>query len=316
MTKQEVLDSLRNFSSDFPKRAIKEVQANRLEYTSDLLESLDYVYKNAYELSERGSEYYLHMYAMFLLAEFREKKAFPYLTKLLTLPEDFLDIFMGDTLTEDFCRVLLSTYDDENIHLLSDIIENQELYEFARKSAVKAYGLLYAEGRVTQEDYISYLRSLIYSKLPADRFDPIFTAIADSIIDVNLLQMIPDVRFLYDNEKIDTSIIGEYESFLDFMDRKEHEKQRTYVSDAIAEMEWWACFKHARTKISSIELKDGLGDFTTKKSMEDRKQDQKLLQKQKKVGRNDPCPCGSGKKHKNCCLNLPRNSRPYNQVVR
>lgn len=20
-----------------------------------------------------------------------------------------------------------------------------------------------------------------------------------------------------------------------------------------------------------------------------------------KVGRNDPCPCGSGKKHKNCC---------------
>ena len=23
----------------------------------------------------------------------------------------------------------------------------------------------------------------------------------------------------------------------------------------------------------------------------------------KKVGRNDPCPCGSGKKYKKCCLN-------------
>ena len=22
-----------------------------------------------------------------------------------------------------------------------------------------------------------------------------------------------------------------------------------------------------------------------------------------KVGRNDPCPCGSGKKYKNCCMN-------------
>jgi preprotein translocase subunit SecA len=21
----------------------------------------------------------------------------------------------------------------------------------------------------------------------------------------------------------------------------------------------------------------------------------------KKIGRNDPCPCGSGKKYKNCC---------------
>lgn len=24
-----------------------------------------------------------------------------------------------------------------------------------------------------------------------------------------------------------------------------------------------------------------------------------------KVGRNDPCPCGSGKKYKQCCLNKP-----------
>jgi uncharacterized protein YecA (UPF0149 family) len=23
----------------------------------------------------------------------------------------------------------------------------------------------------------------------------------------------------------------------------------------------------------------------------------------KKVGRNDPCPCGSGKKFKKCCMN-------------
>jgi len=23
-----------------------------------------------------------------------------------------------------------------------------------------------------------------------------------------------------------------------------------------------------------------------------------------KPGRNDPCPCGSGKKYKNCCMNL------------
>lgn len=26
----------------------------------------------------------------------------------------------------------------------------------------------------------------------------------------------------------------------------------------------------------------------------------------KKVNRNDPCPCGSGKKYKNCCINKPK----------
>ena len=25
------------------------------------------------------------------------------------------------------------------------------------------------------------------------------------------------------------------------------------------------------------------------------------IKKAEKVGRNDPCPCGSGKKYKNCC---------------
>ena len=27
-----------------------------------------------------------------------------------------------------------------------------------------------------------------------------------------------------------------------------------------------------------------------------------IVRDNKKIGRNDPCPCGSGKKYKNCCL--------------
>ena len=29
-----------------------------------------------------------------------------------------------------------------------------------------------------------------------------------------------------------------------------------------------------------------------------------------KIGRNDPCPCGSGKKYKNCCLLKQKNKGP------
>ena len=38
--------------------------------------------------------------------------------------------------------------------------------------------------------------------------------------------------------------------------------------------------------------------------------DQKLepiRNRERKVGRNDPCPCGSGKKYKNCCMRQARN---------
>ena len=52
---------------------------------------------------------------------------------------------------------------------------------------------------------------------------------------------------------------------------------RTYrlIEDTIAEMEWWACFKSET-------------DYGPKK-------------KKRKIGRNQPCPCGSGKKYKKCC---------------
>lgn len=31
-----------------------------------------------------------------------------------------------------------------------------------------------------------------------------------------------------------------------------------------------------------------------------------VVRDNKKIGRNDPCPCNSGKKYKNCCMNTGR----------
>ena len=38
-------------------------------------------------------------------------------------------------------------------------------------------------------------------------------------------------------------------------------------------------------------------------TIHDRENKSKPMVSQKKVGRNDPCPCGSGKKFKKCCIN-------------
>jgi len=45
-------------------------------------------------------------------------------------------------------------------------------------------------------------------------------------------------------------------------------------------------------------------------------EEHKLLQKPpKKIGRNDPCPCGSGKKYKNCCLKKEKSLREQTSVT-
>ena len=46
---------------------------------------------------------------------------------------------------------------------------------------------------------------------------------------------------------------------------------------------------------TAIELVDG------KISPKEGRIDKTIRNEEPKVGRNDPCPCGSGKKYKNCC---------------
>ena len=48
-----------------------------------------------------------------------------------------------------------------------------------------------------------------------------------------------------------------------------------------------------RQRVAKESAAQGAGDGTVQRQP---------VKKGVKVGRNDPCPCGSGKKYKNCCL--------------
>ena len=52
----------------------------------------------------------------------------------------------------------------------------------------------------------------------------------------------------------------------------------------------------AKAALASINSVDG-GQST----LENPDVDRTVRREEPKVGRNDPCPCGSGKKYKNCC---------------
>jgi len=55
--------------------------------------------------------------------------------------------------------------------------------------------------------------------------------------------------------------------------------------------------------LENIEINLGLREKVSPKANTSKEEPQKSLIKDKSIGRNDPCPCGSGKKYKKCCLN-------------
>lgn len=53
--------------------------------------------------------------------------------------------------------------------------------------------------------------------------------------------------------------------------------------------------------LSTLSQWDGIFDEETRKRLALEQKKSKTIVKGEKIGRNDPCPCGSGKKYKKCC---------------
>jgi uncharacterized protein YchJ len=63
-------------------------------------------------------------------------------------------------------------------------------------------------------------------------------------------------------------------------------------------MEWWDCFHQEDIPDFTSDFIDDFdeeSDFSGWNS-------ETVVRVGPKIGRNDPCPCGSGKKYKKCCL--------------
>lgn len=64
---------------------------------------------------------------------------------------------------------------------------------------------------------------------------------------------------------------------------------------------YWNMVKVPAPWLYELPEWDGIFDKDKQKDIYKRCRNRNTVVKGKKIGRNDPCPCGSGKKYKNCC---------------
>ena len=84
-----------------------------------------------------------------------------------------------------------------------------------------------------------------------------------------------DIRKLDENSEVNIDI--------DF--EKLYKKMVEYRADHLYTLKQW----------------DNIFDETKQKALYAEQRNSRTIVKGKKIGRNDPCPCGSGKKYKKCC---------------
>lgn len=283
MELKEILDKLSVFGEDrpLPREALAEAVRQREVITPALLDALDAVYEKVQTEGDGVCDdpaYGLSAYAMFLLAQFQEQRAFPKLLRLLTLDRDSLDIVLDDMLS---CigNILYSTYDGD-LSAAKAVIADSNLDPFAREAPLNLLEGLFRDGRLPREEMIDFLRERLALLGEGENEEIIGAMIARLIADNDLYELVEDVREAFRQGKIDLMHMGDFDSFFDYLYNETEDGEYTrLITDSVQELSGWACFKEEKPSEPSID------DILSWK-----------------VGRNDPCPCGSGKKFKKCCL--------------
>jgi Protein of unknown function (DUF1186)/SEC-C motif len=291
-------------SGPFPKAAVEEIIARKEEMIPHLLDILDAALADPKLYLDDAKSMHCY-YALFLLAQFREKRAYRPLMAMLHLESQISEEIFGDLITEDISNIIASVYDGDD-EPLKHLIEDPSAYEYARACAGLGTYIVLFHQEVISLDYLEgYFRELFQGKLERE-FSHVWSSLCSICGDLAFASLLPEVRQAFEEELCDH-----------FFDRLESIEERIkegriqleghdtgLIDDAISRMENWSCF-HPET--SRLKLLDSMfppeliSRFNEYKEFRASSPVKPHISQKPSIGRNDPCLCGSGRKFKKCC---------------
>lgn len=106
MDTQTLFTELEFNAGKFPEDILNEAVDQHESIIPLLLEELRRAAADPEVLSNKGENYIRHIYAMYLLAQFREAAAYPLLVDFVSTPGEIVMKLTGDVVTEDLGRML------------------------------------------------------------------------------------------------------------------------------------------------------------------------------------------------------------------
>jgi hypothetical protein len=294
MDVQEVLADLTYNTGSFPQQALQEAAANREQMTPFLLKIIEESGQLPAKLDEEN--YMAHIYAMYLLSLYREKLAYPLIVDFFSLPDEIVMDSTGDVVTEDLHSILASVAHGDT-SLIKSLVKNEKANEYIRGAALEAALTQMVQGEITREELVAYYQSLFQGGLkrePSNVWDDLVWYSSDIYPE----ELIGDIRQAYDEELINNFCISIEDVEKTLARGKEgvlrdlyHNSRHRFIENVIDDISWWACF--TPPKPSKLAIPEKYQPAIVHR-------DQPMVAP-KKIGRNEPRPCGRGKKYKKCC---------------
>jgi hypothetical protein len=254
-------------------------------------------------------------FALMLLWEFRASDALPVLIEALRLPDDGALTLFGESLFEDIPRALATIAHDR-----PDVVEGLFLdpsqHHDVRDAATNASLYLLRDGVYPRERAIeAYLKGL--EEASAARNTESVTILVSALADAGPESAMGQIEEAYRKGLVDEWWIALEDVQLSLKEHQQgkyhelHDRPSTFLEDAVLELAplyaweksgpgsesdaWDGGMSADEEVMDALDLDDDWDD-----DLQDPAPPASPLTSAR-IARNDPCPCGSGKKYKKCC---------------
>jgi hypothetical protein len=209
---------------------------------------------------------------------------------------------LGGAITETTHRVMAAVFDGDPAPLY-EVILDPKADQFVRSRMCEALAMVTLRGELAREEASRFLHAC-YAELEPQDENFTWDGWQCAIAMLGLAELKPQVEQAFARGFISDSWL-EFKDFeKDLRHAIEHpdapplhgvDNEYTLFGDTIEELSGWHSFqpKPGLNADSTIEAEDrgGWRGFQTP-----------AVNPFRHIGRNDPCPCGSGRKFKKCCL--------------
>jgi hypothetical protein len=235
----------------------------------------------------------------------RDTVSYPAILRLLRSPEHELDWLLGDACNETLPRIVAGVFDGDADALI-DAIADPGVADSIRCALLGALAFLTWDNRIALEKTVSCLERFDDERLGEDD-DLAWFGWSEAIALLGLRALAPRVERAIRDGRNDVFLIDP-EEWEEALTRAEaaprdvsrfHEEHLGYIDDVLESLHFFIANCHYPYNKRNALLGD---DFWDEDDFDSIGFDEPVINEFRDVGRNDPCPCGSGKKFKHCCL--------------
>lgn len=291
-----------------PEGAIREAREHRDLIVPRLIKVL----QDAIDAALAGEipDGHAHFFAVFLLTEFQAREAFPVMLKAFSLADDLSSDLFGDAIHE-VPRRMLALFSGDQPEAIEALIDDHTLNMYFRWQAANSFLYLVHEGRISRDEAVRRLQRCLRRAID-DNIEEITGPLISEMLHYAPEEALADIREAFERGLVEEFLVqmrDVEQSVADGPSRLEDALKRDdpVTIDTLEHLKTWASFQPKAPRpagtispLSPRELGLPAPHFETDEESYSPKS-QPVVARGPRTGRNDPCPCGSGKKFKKCC---------------